>query len=224
MKIYGYKNEDVTGLINYLEKRKNVPLTRVFNEYAKISKKSKGTIRNLYYALAKRSKEDEEFRTKMLGGVALEVSVLEKFSPKSEEELVSKIISEKAKGRSVRSIINEMSGGNEILALRYQNKYRNIVIKNPEFIESIAKKQGLNISESKSDSVISDFSLKRLKKEIDGLINRISIETAKENTALKKQVRYLEIQNGELKKLLADSGRNMVKEYFEKDSIFTSVK
>ena len=224
MKIYGYKNEDVTGLINYLEKRKNVPLTRVFNEYAKISKKSKGTIRNLYYALAKRSKEDEEFRTKMLGGVALEVSVLEKFSPKSEEELVSKIISEKAKGRSVRSIINEMSGGNEILALRYQNKYRNIAIKNPEFIESIAKKQGLNIGESKSDIDISDFSLKRLKKEIDGLINRISIETAKENTALKKQVRYLEIQNGELKKLLADSGRNNVKEYFEKTGVLTNIK
>ncbi len=224
MKIYGYKKEDVTGLINYLEKSKNVPLTRVFNEYAKISKKSKGTIRNLYYALAKRSKEDEEFRTKMLGGVALEVSVLEKFSPKSEEELVSKIISEKEKGRSVRSIINEMSGGNEILALRYQNKYRNIVIKNPEFIESIAKKQGLNISDSKSDSVVTDFSLKRLKKEIDGLINRISIETAKENTALKKQVRYLEIQNGELKKLLADSGRNNVKEYFEKGNNFSSAK
>lgn len=224
MKIYGYKNEDVFGLINYLENRKNVPLSRVFSEYAKISKKSKGTIRNLYYALAKRSNEDEEFRTKMLGGMALKVTALEKFSPQSEEELVSKIISEKAKGRSVRSIINEMSGGNEVLALRYQNKYRNIAIKNPKFIENIAKRQGIDICEKKEDIVISDFSLKRLKKEIDGLIQRISEETTKENLALKKKVRFLEVQNGELKKLLAESGRNKVKEYFEKNGIISNIK
>lgn len=224
MKIYGYKNEDVTGLINYLKGKENFPLTKVFSEYAKITKKSKGTIRNLYYALAKRSNEDEEFRNKMLGGVALKVSVLEKFSPKSEEELVSKIVIEKAKGRSVRSIINEMSGGNEALALRYQNKYRNIAIKNPEYIDRVAKTQGLNTSEDKMDISISDFSFKRLKKEIDGLIKRISMETTKENVALKKRVRYLEIQNGELKRLLADSGRSKVKEYFEKDNNFSSAK
>ena len=62
--LYGFKEKDVKALAEFLKSRKNQPLTEVFKAYALMSGKKEGTVRNLYYAMAKKSGESEEFRKK----------------------------------------------------------------------------------------------------------------------------------------------------------------
>jgi hypothetical protein len=60
-KIYGYKEKDVIGLAEFLKKKGTLNLSETFVEYGRENGKAKGTVRNLYYALAKRSNFDKEF-------------------------------------------------------------------------------------------------------------------------------------------------------------------
>ena len=73
-KIYGYKQDDVVLLAEYLKNRRGGSLSKVFYEYGKMHNKATGTVRNLYYALAKKSAEDEQFCNKYFDGVPLKVS------------------------------------------------------------------------------------------------------------------------------------------------------
>ena len=57
-KIYGYKNDDVIELAEFLSKEKQGKLTDKFQKFADEHGKAKGTVRNLYYALAKMSKNE----------------------------------------------------------------------------------------------------------------------------------------------------------------------
>ena len=75
-KIYGYKESDMTELAEFLRGRKNETLTKTFEAFAQSSGKAKGTVRNLYYALAKLSASDKRFCDEHLGGKALKVKGL----------------------------------------------------------------------------------------------------------------------------------------------------
>ncbi len=133
-KIYGYKEKDVKGLAEFIKSRKNGTLSGAFSEYAIKAGKAQGTVRNLYYAVAKKSIVDDEFCQKYLDGKPLSVSKIESFDENEERKLVSDILKEKLKGRSVRSVILEMAEGDYKKALRYQNKFRNATRANPELI------------------------------------------------------------------------------------------
>ena len=109
-KIYGYKEKDVLGLIKYIKSNKNKTLTKVFEDYALISKKSKGTVRNLYYALAKHSAKDGDFCAKYLSGKPLTVNESISFNRDEEERLVTEVLKLKAEGNSVRRSIQILSG------------------------------------------------------------------------------------------------------------------
>jgi hypothetical protein len=73
-KIYGYKEKDVFALANFIKEKGELPLSTLFERFGAINGKAKGTVRNLYYALAKKSNADKEFCQKystvfdMLGG------------------------------------------------------------------------------------------------------------------------------------------------------------
>ena len=121
-KIYGYKSCDIEGLIECLKQNENAPLSKVFEIYADKTGKSKGTIRNLYYALVKASCQDEDFCQKYLGGNTLSVQKIAPFSDDEEYKLVKEILLECEQGKSVRSVILKMAGGDARLALRYQNR------------------------------------------------------------------------------------------------------
>ena len=54
-KIYGFKQKDVELLIKYLKDRQNASLSKEFARFAADTGKSKGTVRNMYYAIAKRA-------------------------------------------------------------------------------------------------------------------------------------------------------------------------
>ena len=126
-KIYGYKEKDVIQLAKFINGRKDKTLTKTFNEFAVEHGKSKGTVRNLYYAIAKLSNKDQEFCDKYLNGQPIFVSEVENFSKEQEMELVKKVLLLKHQGKSVRNAINLLANGDAKLALRYQNKYRNFI-------------------------------------------------------------------------------------------------
>ena len=206
-KIYGYKEKDVVGLARFLNGKENQPLSRTFEEYAKISKKAKGTVRNLYYALAKLSQTDKDFCQKYLGGKTLSVNKIVEFSDCEERQLIKKILLAKSKGLSVRSEIMRLSGGDGKIALRLQNKYRNAVKNKEELIESVKNDlvlSGVKIKEDylSTKSVLQSEPFEKLKSEINNLVAKISIKIQRENEFLKERVALLESENLKLSNLL----------------------
>jgi hypothetical protein len=200
-KIYGYRENDIIGLAEFVKDRKNQSLSKTFESYAAISGKAKGTIRNLYYALVKLSNENAYFCAKHLDGKPLSVSKIVEFKECEEKRVIKEILSAKRDGRSVRSKVMELANGDGKLALRYQNKFRGAIKNKPEFIESIIKElksEGKDM-DLKGDKMIvnavSDLQLKRLQTEINNLVSRISEKTLRENRALKERVAYLESEN-----------------------------
>ncbi len=205
-KLYGFREKDVITLIDKLKERKGASLTQVFLEVASLLKKSKGTIRNMYYSVAKLSIESEEFRNEYLGGEKLFVFKPTPFTKKEESALLSEIKKGKENNISARKVILKMANGDEKLALRFQNKYRNI------------KAQG-GASEDlyNAEEKASKFYLAKLKREINGLVEKIAEKTLKENEILKQRVTVLEKENAELyKKLNLIDENKGAKDYFLK--------
>lgn len=211
-KIYGYKQKDVLALAEFLMQQKDTSLSSVFEEFGAIHGKAKGTVRNLYYALAKKSIEDKEFCQKYLNGKAIKIAKSKGFDENEEKQLIKTILERKTGGNSVRSIIMQMAGGDAKTALRYQNKFRNALKHKPELVTEIAMQiqgQGMDVKfklkPKTSQSVISEQQFDKLKFEIDGLVQRISSKIQKENQYLKQRIGVLESENLKLIALLYGS-------------------
>ena len=193
-KIYGYKQDDVELLAEYLKNRRGGSLSKAFSEYGALHNKAKGTVRNLYYALAKKSVEDEQFCNKYFDGVPIKVSKIVEFDLDEESRLIKQILMGRANGNSVRSVIMQIADGDAKKALRYQNKYRNALKNKPQLIEKIynqLKEDGVDLSliepnKTKESAVISDEQINQIKKGIDALVGKISIKIKKENLRLLK--------------------------------------
>lgn len=220
-KLYGYKEKDVIKLAKTLSESKNEPLCKTFERFAAETGKARGTVRNLYYALAKTSASDEEFTGKYLGGKKIAVSKIEEFDEQSEKELVSGVVELKNKGYSVRGAVYKLACGDAKLALRYQNKYRNIAKRNPQMIENALASTGGNPAKNKKPTekkpfVVPDYLIARLKKDIDGLIGKISAKIREENEYLKKRTAFLETENLRLSNMLFSGEKRGAANYFIK--------
>ena len=97
-KIYGFKQSDILELAEYVKKNQNKSKTKVFSEFAIMKNKAKGTIRNMYYALAKHSKTDENLQKICPSNKPISVNKIEAFTLEQEKELVKNVLTEKAKG------------------------------------------------------------------------------------------------------------------------------
>ena len=212
-KIYGYKEKDVIGLAKYVSERKNKSLTEVFSSYGLMIGKAKGTVRNMYYALARYSNEHPEFCAEYLGGKPIKVGKIVEFDKTEERDLVKKILLARKDGKSARSVITELAGGDMKTALRYQNKFRNAVKNNTRLIAEIiseirsddAQSRPLNTGMreiSGTDRIIPDSQFKRLRNEIDNLVGKISLKLRRENAYLKDRVNSLELENMRLNNML----------------------
>ena len=208
-KIHGYLEKDVKGLIEFLQNRKKGSLSSLFSEYATLNGKSQGTIRNLYYAMAKRSREDGEFCRKYLDGKPLLVSKIKEFDSADELELVRKVVLGNIEGKSVRKSMTELANGDGTLALRYQNKFRNIAKTKPELIRKIEEEIGDRGLGEQNFLEISDREnrIVNLKREINGLVDRIGEGLRRENLRLKRRVAILENENLRLFKKLAEKNK-----------------
>lgn len=192
--LYGFKTSDVVGLIQMLRENKGEKLSNIFTMYAKKNNKAMGTVRNLYYAIAKLSNEDEEFCKKYLNEQKLQVEKKQEFSCQNEYDLIRQILLMKSQGKSVRKAVFEMSNGEQKLALRYQNKYRTLLKSNPKLVEQIAKnieRENPNIKPLfPKKEEFNEFQIKRVKKEIDCLLERTFLELKKENMMLKNKLEF----------------------------------
>ena len=212
-KLYGYKEEDVIGLIKHIKESKG-SLKKAFKGYAERKGKSVGTIRNLYYAIVKLSNTDEEFCKKYLSGTPLTSNQIEFFTKEEEKSVLKEIFLLKAEGYSVRNAINKITHGNQKLSLRYQNKYRDLM-KNKKglalsVIEEIKKEDpSFDLALDDKTSVgAENIELSRLKTEINFLYERLFLGIKKENVLLKRKNKELTAQN---QRLLENSIKSSVK-------------
>lgn len=188
-KINGYTEEEATGLIDYIKtgKGEGKTLSYLFETYGKEHGRAKGSVRNYYYQLLK-SRNDERI-SRLLEGTGLQAGSIRPFSEEETEQLLDCILKERRKGVSVRRAIINASGGDERLMLRMQNKYRNLVKKQPERVAEAARKAG--IPEEKT------FLQRRLEREIDELYARLAIDLRRENERLRQELEKLRSEKGE---------------------------
>lgn len=167
-------------------------LSAVFSEVAKKTGRAKGSVRNYYYNLLKDEGQMGELSKTMDGVKNLKACKGQSFSKEDEDFLISSINSGKKNGKSVRKIIMEISGGDDKLALRYQNKYRNYLSK--------TEKERFE----KTPIGVEDFKyFDKLSKEIDSLVEKIKdkyavecLKLKKENDELLKQIKMLKKGGG----------------------------
>ena len=214
-KINGYTEEEAKTLVEYIWKGKKSgkTLTSLFASYGEKHGRARGSVRNYYYALMRSAGKDERVM-KLLDGKELTVEKIREFTEEETDAALRSILSEKSKGISVRRAIMNVTGADTKLGLRLQNKYRNVLKKQPEKIERAEKELGLasagvaadkvsdradgKIAEGKTAGKVApcgEFLKRRLEREINLLYERIAGALREENGRLKAE-------NERLKKLL----------------------
>ena len=100
-------------ILNLEAAEKNgVPLCKVFEKTARKTGLSSGSVRNYYYRVLVKEREDLP-----------KVNSALKFTQQEEAELVRSVLNARLKFGSTRKAITYLAGGNQALALRYQNKF-----------------------------------------------------------------------------------------------------
>lgn len=199
-KLYGYKQNDVIALAKMMAECGEEKLSTIFEKFAYLSGKAVGTVKNLYYTVVRLSQTDKEFCQKYFGGKSLTVSQNNPFDDEQEKWLIDQIKNGVKQGRSVRAIVNHLANGDPKLALRYQNKYRSFLVKNPDTAREI--KVASNQNEVSPLPQISNVLMAKLKREIDKLVVKIASKEKKEVEFLKSRIAYLEKENLRLTKLV----------------------
>lgn len=189
-KINGYTEEEARGLVEYIAegKKNGQPLTGLFEGYAKKTGRAKGSVRNYYYALL-RTTGDSRVK-QMLRGKNLHAEKIVPFSEEETDKILREILIQKQKGISVRRAVLNLSGGDDKLMLRYQNKYRNVITKEPQRIEKLMREFGLDTH---------DEARARLEAEINGLYDRLAESLKDENKKLTMLLKRLTDENALLK-------------------------
>lgn len=208
-KINGYTEEEAKRLVRFVEegKSKGKTLTALFAEYGVKNGRAKGSVRNYYYALMKNERGDDRI-VKLLDGTSLSVGKIRAFTDEETDEALRSILTERAKGLSVRRAIFNLSGGDDKLMLRLQNKYRNTLKKSPERLlalqkelggeplyaltrksgnggayEGALKKKAVPALKEEARAILQ----KRLEKEINALYDRLTEALKAENARLREE-------------------------------------
>lgn len=189
-KINGYTKEEAESLVRYVcdGRSKGKTLTGIFEEYAARSGRAKGSVRNYYYALL-RSTDNEQVR-EILKGTNLKAEEVSPFTEEETDRILKSILEQKSRGISVRKAVLNLSGGDDKLMLRYQNKYRNVLVKQPERIERIMKECGYNTA---------DENRKAIEERINVLYDELASSLKDENKRLTALVKKLTDENFLLK-------------------------
>lgn len=189
-KINGYTKEEAQNFIKFIcaGKQNGKTLTCLFGEYGKSTGRAQGSVRNYYYSLLK-STDDQEVK-KLLEGKNLKAGTICEFTPEETDRVLKAILEQKSKGVSVRRAVIDLAGGDEKLTLRYQNKYRNVLAKQPERIRKLLKECGFDVQRD---------ARKVIEKQIDGLYDRLATSLKEENARLTVIIKRLTDENKMLK-------------------------
>ena len=160
-------------------KKQGEALSEVFKRAAQKYKMSPGSIRNFYYrSIAEGMATD------------LQVKKLKPFTKEEEKNLISSILRERKKCGSLRRALLNLANGNEVLALRYQNKFANLLKKQRSFIM-----REVLLQREREGDCFNPYAHRaecsrraRLKKEIDELVLAINQKCSRENAELRKKL------------------------------------
>lgn len=194
-KINGYTVEEAESLVEYISEGKGEgkTLSYLFEAYGKTHGRAKGSVRNYYYALLK-SRSDERVSA-ILRGKNLAAEEIKEFTEEETDRVLTEILTERSKGLSVRRAIRNIAGEDEKLMLRLQNKYRNVLKKQPERIKAAMLKLGYEEADMTGER--RDALKRRIESEINSLYDKI-------NDALKKENERLAAENRALKNRLKE--------------------
>ncbi len=189
----GFSEQEKNELIEMakLSKKTGSSLSKVFLEFARKNKRAGGSVRNYYYFLIKHERLDEK---------ELQSKTVEPFTKCETVEIIEKILTGTANGKSVRRVIDELTLGNAKKALRIQNKYRNVISCDRPLVELVMKglkQKGVSFKNPYDNKKEKNaFLYKRLQREINGLFEKIALKEKKINEKLRQRIDELE---GELK-------------------------
>lgn len=184
----------------YEAKNKGESLSKVFDSFAKQTGRARGSIRNVYYSSLKQTSGDEKYKKSVLGEKSLSVAKIISFEDCETDFLLEKILTGVTFGKSVRRIISEMTE-NPKLALRYQNKYRNVIRFDRQRVQAVREKIIEDYGkcyDPYKESATYDALLSKLKREINLLCDKIALEQREENQKLKQKILELEQERKEL--------------------------
>ena len=189
-KINGYTEEEAKSLVEYISdgKKNGQSLSELFAAYAEKTGRAKGSVRNYYYALL-RSTQDARVK-QILRGKDLKAEKILPFSEEETDRILREILTQKSKGISVRKAVLNLSNGDDKLMLRYQNKYRNVLTKQPERIERLMRECGIDGT---------DEARRKLEEEINGLYDRLAASLKDENRRLTQLIKRLTDENSLLR-------------------------
>ncbi len=106
-----------------------IPLRGVFERMGRELGRKPNSIRNYYY-MQLRERGGECFKR---------AQPFKTFTQEEIDELLRAVLMARGRGQSVRACVSELANGDHSLMLRYQNKYRAILRKRPEWIEAVAE-------------------------------------------------------------------------------------
>jgi len=118
--------------------QQGLPLKAVFERISEKTGRRPNSIRNYYYAQIRLKEGDGEHAARFIP-----------FTQDEVDELMEKVLRARSAGRSVRSCLQDIAGGDHSLMLRYQNKYRSVIKNRPEYVQQLVEKlneQGLECS------------------------------------------------------------------------------
>ena len=195
-KINGYTEEEAKNLVDYVAngKREGKTLSGLFASYAKKTGRAKGSVRNYYYSQLKMfelvpNKGDDRVKNLLKDKEQKEKKILP-FTEEETDRILKEILKQKSKGVSVRRAVLNLSHGDDKLMLRYQNKYRNVAMKQPERIEKLMRECGLNGG---------DGMRRRIEEEINGLYDKLASSLKEENRRLTAMIKRLTDENALLR-------------------------
>lgn len=185
-KINGYTKDEAESLVKFVcEGRcRGKTLTRIFEEYAQKSGRAKGSVRNYYYSLLKST--DNESVKRMLSGTPLKAAEARPFTDEETDKILHAILKQKAEGISVRKAVMNLAGGDDKLMLRYQNKYRNVLSREPERLRKIMREAGYSIK---------DVEQKAIEEKINSLYDELNAGLKEENKRLTAVIKRLTDEN-----------------------------
>ncbi len=145
----GWSEEERQALLEAAQKavQEHRPIKHVFEQFARKTGRRANSIRNYYYMEQKRLQPDR--RPSFIP-----------FDQKELEDLLEAMAEGRAQGKSVRKIALELSGGDERGMLRFQNKYRSILKRNPQLMQGklkeLLEKQQINTQKNEREAILQE--------------------------------------------------------------------
>ncbi len=217
----GFSETERKNFIKFMKDNEYKGLSTAFKEYAQISGRAKGSVRNYYYKTVNECKNNEKLRVKLGVSTTMFPNFIKEFQDSESRELLKIVLKGIGEGKSVRSTILKLSNNDSKLALRYQNKYRNLLKNQKDLVLAVASKikgiDGEIVNPYKS--AFKREEQKTIEYEIDSLIKSLYKNLREENETLKEKNRVLEKENDKLKEIFKKNiqDKNFTKEFFNKN-------